>query len=57
MFGSEQNTDQPKATSLLNSLLSFGTSSEEVSATIVSRLAALSDDLSARLPNRGYIKH
>lgn len=57
MFGSEQNTDQPKATSLLNSLLSFGTSSEDVSATIVSRLAALSDDLSARLPNRGYIKH
>lgn len=57
MFVSEQNSDHPKATSLLNSLLSYGKSSENVSETIVSRLAAISDDLSARLPSRGYIKH
>ncbi len=57
MFASETNSDHPKGTSLLNSLLSYGKPSGDVNDTIQSRLAALSDDLAARLPSRGYIKH
>lgn len=57
MIASDVSSERERTATLISTLLSFGKAPDDAHDPVASRLAALSDDLAARLPSRGYIRH